>query len=437
MRFLLLGRHRETGEVQLVSPETYPSRQDALDSLGGALAGTDLTTSHDLLVVDLDAAVPVVLYQAPAPVAAPVEEPIADELEVPARVDALAEISAVEDAALEGPAEVWGTSAETPGALADMLEAAAADMSAPSGDVEAEASQAVAEAGPPLQEEVVADLEPAVAEALAEQADTADLAATAAEAEPAADLADALRRAASHLESQGIVEPPSVEEFAASLPEQPETATAAPAGTADEGPLVWPWEAAATEGSTPAEPGVEDEPEPFEPAAFSEPATAEEVPTVDLTALEKGQVADGPEVSQEPSEATDESVVPAAEPSPVFQPVGIDEPGLEEITLLTPVSGEGFEARPVIIGEYPEVTAPDEDPFAHLESIVAPAAVEDDGAEAVLAAEPEATAEVKAYEPVGTDIAAYTCQDCVYVATCPKANQEGPATCGSFQWTSV
>jgi hypothetical protein len=32
---------------------------------------------------------------------------------------------------------------------------------------------------------------------------------------------------------------------------------------------------------------------------------------------------------------------------------------------------------------------------------------------------------------------AYTCEDCVYVGTCPKANEDSPATCGSFQWKSV
>jgi hypothetical protein len=52
-------------------------------------------------------------------------------------------------------------------------------------------------------------------------------------------------------------------------------------------------------------------------------------------------------------------------------------------------------------------------------------------------AEASSEAEVRAYEPGGLEIAGYTCDDCVYVDTCPKARQDGPATCGSFQWKSV
>ena len=48
-----------------------------------------------------------------------------------------------------------------------------------------------------------------------------------------------------------------------------------------------------------------------------------------------------------------------------------------------------------------------------------------------------APAEAKAYEPGELDISAYTCDDCVYLGTCPKYHQDGPSTCGSFQWKSV
>ena len=46
-------------------------------------------------------------------------------------------------------------------------------------------------------------------------------------------------------------------------------------------------------------------------------------------------------------------------------------------------------------------------------------------------------AEPKAYSHSGMDMNAYTCDDCVYVGTCPKAHEDSPATCGSFQWKSV
>ncbi|MBN2404434.1 MAG: hypothetical protein JXE06_02505 [Coriobacteriia bacterium] len=50
-----------------------------------------------------------------------------------------------------------------------------------------------------------------------------------------------------------------------------------------------------------------------------------------------------------------------------------------------------------------------------------------------------AAAEVapKAYEPGEIQLDAYTCDDCVYANTCPKAGASNPAECGSFQWKSV
>ncbi len=40
----------------------------------------------------------------------------------------------------------------------------------------------------------------------------------------------------------------------------------------------------------------------------------------------------------------------------------------------------------------------------------------------------------KAYEPGEMDIDSYTCEDCVYVETCPKRGEMTPSSCGSFQW---
>ena len=42
--------------------------------------------------------------------------------------------------------------------------------------------------------------------------------------------------------------------------------------------------------------------------------------------------------------------------------------------------------------------------------------------------------DAKAYEPGELALDSYTCDDCVYVNTCPKHHQDKPATCGSFQW---
>lgn len=390
MRFFLVGRHRDTGDVRLVSQGTYETRQEALDDLGSAMPADGSLAGHDLFVVDLDAATPVVVYQAPpAPAAEPLaEEPIADVWEAPApAVDALAEIAAVEDAALEGAPPVWGAAA----AEEPVAEEAEASVEATEEEVAIATASSAAEAAA----ETSTGLEPD-----APEADVETL-----------DLADALRRAATQMESEGVVPAPGVEELAAlsAVPEGAEAVTVLdevePAVDAEPGlktaPAAWPWEA--VEGAPAAE-------------------------------------------------------TPAEEPGgllPSFTPVGIDEPGLEDMSLLTVAEGEGLlDARPVIVGEYPdaadaaaEADAPAEEPMAEEApaSEPEPAAASEpaygDIAAAAAAvyenAEAAAQAELKAYEPGGMDIATYTCEDCVYVDTCPKAKQDGPATCGSFQWKSV
>lgn len=489
MRFLLLGRHRETGEVRLVSELTYPTRQDALDHLPGAMGADDALAGHDLFVVDLDVAVPVVFFQAPAPVADAASEPVADVWETPAApTDALAEISAVEDAALEGAPEEWTVPETEPSPEpeeAPELEQAPAVQEEPEPELEPapepEPAPAVEEAavveaddaaaGTSADVESLAEAEPLAAflEAAADEAATgepvetpsmedefpstaeaapAEMASSAEpEEEPGAgdSLAEALRRAASHLESQGIVEPPSVEEFAApagdaaweppasdvtDVSAAEESAAAEP----DEAPTAWPWESAVVED-------VVIEALPASEADEELDAILDEiadVPAAPNAAVEPGGAREP--ASVEPPAAQSESAdAPAA-----FEPVGIDAPGLEDISLLTPVEADAFELRPVIIGEYAETSVVvEESPFAALESIIQESADGTAGAEEPVVADdvpaPDAppAEEPKPYEPGESDISAYTCADCVYVVTCPKANQDGPATCGSFQWTSV
>lgn len=404
MRFLLVGRHRETGEVTLVSPDTYPTRQDALDRLGDAAARAGGLGDHELFMVDLDVAVPVVFYQAPTQQTEPEEEPIADVWDAPAApVDELAELNALEDPVLEGAPPVW-RSAEEVEPLAAELEAAADGIAF----------------APALEPEPVLEPEPEPEPVL-----------WAAPDEPS-DLADALRRAASRMESEGIVAPPNVEEVVSPADAEAAYITPVQAVAGDEAsakePQAWPWETQPPVVATSGESATEG---PAELAEGAEPAKTES----------------GPDSAE-------------TDVFPTFQPVGIDEPGLEEVTLLTPMSVESFGIRPVVMGEYAE-PGPDDDehPFAALESLVgiedAPEAeIADEGPasvpEVARAEEPDVEdmtpaapgplddpVDAKGYEPGGTDLAAYTCIDCVYVSTCPKANQEGPATCGSFQWISV
>jgi hypothetical protein len=378
MRFLLIGRQRDTGEVRVVSSDTYATRQDALDRLGDAVATQGGLPDHDLFVVDLDVAVPVVFYPAPAQQAEPQDEPIADVWEAPAPIaDAFSEINVVEQAVLEGTPPAWDV-AEAVEPLVAELEAAADEMTPLPVAEPMSAVEMEREPDPRIEPEP--EPEPAPAAAF-----------TPGTVEETPDLGEALRRAASRMEAEGIVAPANVE--AASYEEVPA-----------EEPQAWPWETQ-PEHETPAVETVETE-------------------------------------------------VPVAPVEPIaFEPVGIDEPGLEEITLLTPVSSDSFSVRPVVVGEYTQPDSEDEEsPFAALEAALlgesaetstvpaepdAPIELDVDDIIAADPADSDLAVEVKVYEPGGVEIASYTCSDCVYITTCPKANQEGPATCGSFQWVSV
>jgi hypothetical protein len=404
MRFFLVALDPGTGAVRLIKDGTYAQRQDALDVLGPAVDEDSSLAASDLFLVDLDQIAPVVLYRPATPTVAP-EEPLADAWIAPA--DEPEADAAIEEAVLEGPEPLW------------------------------------------VPDETLVPASP-----------------------EDGDLADALRRAASRMESEGIVAPPSVEEFAAQAAAEPPAVESAGGLLVD--PEPWPWESTVTEDAP--------------------TAAAEETPKPEaLTAGEADDQA-GAALDLEAALALDTPLPEddtAPEQSGIFEPVGIDEPGLEDVQLLTPVGD--LASHPLIMGEYaPDPEADVDDlTLSELEALAAslevPAGVEvvgvvpeaaavteieivgtdagvaedeessvgEGGTVEASAGESEAadgsdvriqapatvsdapSAEEKAYEPGGLDIASYTCDDCVYVETCPKARQEGPATCGSFQWKSV
>lgn len=253
------------------------------------------------------------------------------------------------------PVVMYQAPASAPAPLvAEVLEESIADVWEAPDEAEPAASQ---------EETAAAAAEPVAADSSPEIEDRDAVSAQPVEVEETADdLADALRRAASQMEGAGIVAPPSVEDYAianadAAL-EEPAPVLPAPAEEAD----AWPWEAERTVTET-------------------QETTASRVPALEVV-------------------RTPDAETPELGP-PVYVPVGIEEPGLEEISLLTPA----------------EPSAPDE-----------PADVDTTSVEETPA---------KAYEPGDLGVSAYTCDDCVYVATCPKNHQEGPATCGAFQWKPV
>ncbi len=245
-------------------------------------------------------------------------------------------------------------------------------------------------------------------------------------------LAEALMRAASQLESEGIATPEPVgfevppyaegelladPAVVALVSEEGEdtvaadlSAVIASLGALDESPLV------------------------------VEPAPPEE-PTGEVEGWPWLNVADV--AAEEPSEEAIEApaeVPHLASAAPVFAEVAevrvFDD---SDSLIAAPIIGDDFAVAPVIMGDYPRITpdvsetvaATTTEPEPHEDA--GPVLVSDTGAALREVAEP-----VSAYEPAG-DLALeiYTCADCVYSNTCPKVDQIAPAECGAFQWKAV
>ena len=86
---------------------------------------------------------------------------------------------------------------------------------------------------------------------------------------------------------------------------------------------------------------------------------------------------------------------------------------------------------PQVVAE-PEPTVPDN---LETEEAVPSASVEPMPSASVEPQE-EPTPPAKAYEPGPVSLDEYTCEDCVYVDTCPKKEESAPADCGLFDWRS-
>ena len=390
MGFFLLGRGRDTGDLRLISSELYSNRADALDAL--TLLSGEPTFEHrdaEVFVLDLDSGVPILLVSTPAatPVAA-VEEPTPDEAPAEDESETMPN-----DAPVEEPVD---------------------DTAHDAGVWEAPS-------------EVVDD--------------------TPAEEPEGTGLAGALKRATGALESEGIVAPdsigPAAIEESSELPsvldqpwlaetvEEDDSSKAEAPITEAEPEAAWPWDTVADKGAGPepvaaadleaeAVPEAETEPEP-EPIIEAEPEPAIE-----------GEAE--PEAPTEPAEPVLE--VPAYVPDPFEEPANDPDDFLKLIS----TDDSSSAGRTVVMGAYADESAPqpvDEAPL--------PAALVDDDNEidSILAdlgpVETPALAAEAAGEPLaaGSPTDGLTCDDCVYVNTCP--NQEGldPATCGNFQWKTA
>ncbi|MDP2299197.1 MAG: hypothetical protein Q8M55_00615, partial [Actinomycetota bacterium] len=230
------------------------------------------------------------------------------------------------------------------------------------------------------------------------------------------DLESALRRATASLESEGVVAPDAIDDVELDEPDEPaglETPIEAPAEDIEES---WPWSRVAADDT--AEVSA-DEPE-------QEPAPVDDVDHGPVTGI-----AEPLGVTAEPAPAAPE---PSDDEDALFASLGDASDEHSSLIVTTAVEGEdAFLPKPVILGDY------DDAPEAPM---IAPAITEDAPTTDPVPEEPASgpvtsPEEVIAYVPAGDlDLGEYTCDDCVYVNTCPKVGESSPKECGSFQWKS-
>lgn len=232
------------------------------------------------------------------------------------------------------------------------------------------------------------------------------------------ELTDALKRATGALEDEGIQAPESIgmpeDEPVSESKAPPETETAPPAEPAEDDES-WPW----------AKDGSDAEGYSLDP--LEEPSAADDdgilvhakggEDTVDLSR----PVVMG-EYPESEAAVTEEQQVSEDEPSPPPPPTAEESPAPPEPLVPQPV-------------EEPPPPAPAVEPEP--EPTEAPAIAEDlsilGDLEIPVSLSEDATQEYAGEE---IDLASLTCDDCVYVNTCPNKEDLQPADCGSFQWKS-
>ncbi|MDR3687681.1 MAG: hypothetical protein P4L93_12070 [Coriobacteriia bacterium] len=490
MAFFLIGRGPDD-DLRLISAKSFETRQAAMAEL--SLLSAEPTFAHwddEVSVMDLESGAPVLLVRsgvAAAPAAeavvAPVdaagaweadlpqavaEEPapvaattVAEPILIPAGVVPEPTLTAEEPALAAAPE----ASTFVPGAIeAPFWEPPSVALIEPVAD-EAIADAIVQEAPSaepePDVESGVTALEPSVPETAVESAPERELEAVApaqvatepgvamaatpepvsdvSVAAPAVDENDELRaailRTTEHMSAEGVVPPESVGLVPAesqAFPEtEPETASQEPevAQEPSAPPRVgfWPWARAANSsdaegtGVAPEVAGVYD--------ALQEPAT--ELPEPDVeTALRNAVLLPAGEVAAAPDHGAEPHLPMSSLPAP------------EAGAFVPPVDAESVDSSDFILDLDAVESAPVETADAAA-SPVAPAPSASDawslgGPETSAAPEPSAggqTPEVNP-EPVAavSSLQDYTCEDCVYVTTCPNRDQRLPKDCGSFQW---
>lgn len=376
MSFFLLGKDTDD-ELRLLSSKPLASRQEAMAELSRLTA--DPSFEHwdsEVFVMELDKGTPVLLMR-PADVtqpAAPEEPEPAEETVVDAEQDETPETDQGEVS--EAETDEVEPEAVDPDTTPDADPALAAVIEDLHSDDTVAPDDAVADASISSETEdsvvVVADEPVVVAPIETEQADETLVS----EDEAAPSLKDAIKRTAAHMESEGIVAPDSV----------------GPAAGGEDQVAAWPW---ATSSSD----------EGFSLDALEEPAR-EATPLVTAAGDEDTVAASRPVIlgSYADERALDVPLQPQEPIEPAWPGPSSDEPAepVQEVTLVDPESIE------------PPVTEP-----------ASEAAPVPDTSDFILDLEPVTPA------MPSPDM---TCEDCVYVRTCPNSGQRDPKDCGSFQW---
>jgi len=456
MSFFLLGKYPDD-RLELLSDVAFATRQDALVELSHLTASPEFQAwDSEVVVIDSDLGTPVVLVR-PSAVETPAEEPVPTGDQPAIETDPVAE--------------------EPDEALAAVLLDLGVDSEAPSPEVPLEPDSVDEEPAAAATEAI--EVEPTAAgdstfvgegdeEAIA--VDPAWAQAVVATSDQTAEdsLKDALKRTAAHMEAEGITAPESVGPGETVLLEQP-----AEEATADDEP-------ASAEMPSGEQHEPESEVDAETVADFVAEASAEEVRPVFEEVSPPVEAESGQQTADEAPAATAawpwDTLVDSDSASELS---GLEAPGPDDESMIRALADDEA-SRTVVLGEYGDTPAPEDaaasadvgaasEPETVVEQPTPPAESDPETAAAVdeaPAAEqpedllPESPAEepdpvplaeeptsdfielgevvapepVKAYEPGDVDIDGMTCDDCVYVDTCPNKDEREPTTCGSFQW---
>lgn len=444
MAFLLLARSTDES-LTLLSHEGFDSRQEALAALAALTADPAFSRWDDeVLLLDIDSATPVLLVRPAAP-AVPLE--FVAEIEEP--IDALSDFAAQAD---EGPIEISEISVSADSVI-EIVE--------PAHDV---SDGLLTEDAPDAEPVSSIDIDEAarsfIAEAVAENSGV-----VLEEQEPAIEAAvndtsllEALTRTTIKMEADGIVAPASI-----GAVEQPDSDEPVSVDSEEESAVEDRLEAIAEDlGLPPSEPDSDDgmltevdAPVPEAPVWPWDVAT--ESPAEDQAQAEPEDEAQvEAEANPEPDEVTESVVAEKNEPvSDISEPgsagglvlEGLEEPAVDAggSLIATTIDDEGYAAaRPVILGAYGEratdVEIDDEEIVGPIDPTLIPDEPETAEADAdsdfIIIGESAGPGEISAGTSgeQASPLADYTCNECVYVETCPNKDQRRPEDCGSFQW---